>query len=156
MPKTPATPSGFRAPTPHSRLRQAAIALAATATVAVLAGACSSHEPDAASNAGTASSGTTSGGGGRVSPGSTASPAGNAHGGNVGSFTAEFAKCMRDHGVPNFPDPNGQAGQLGPNSGIDPASAPFQAAINGPCKSLAPGAWLSSDSGPDSMPGGGE
>jgi hypothetical protein len=72
---------------------------------------------------------------------------------SVGSFTAGFARCMRAHGVPNFPDPNGTSGQLGPDSGIDPTSAPFQAALNGPCRSLAPPPWVS-DSGPDSIPGG--
>jgi hypothetical protein len=58
---------------------------------------------------------------------------------------------MRAHGVPNFPDPDGQPGQLGPDSGVDPASAQFRAAVNGPCTSLAPPEWL--DSGPDSVPG---
>ncbi|NUR59310.1 MAG: hypothetical protein HOV87_11670 [Catenulispora sp.] len=73
------------------------------------------------------------------------------HGGSVGTFTVPFAQCMRSHGVPNFPDPDGSAGQLGPYSGIDPASAVFQSALNGPCRSLAPQAWI--DSGPGSVPG---
>src|ERR1051326_9514272 len=68
------------------------------------------------------------------------------HGGTVGSFTVAFAQCMRSHGVPAFPDPNGRGNQLGPYSGIDPTSAVFQAALNGPCKSLAPQAWI--DNGP--------
>ncbi|HLK00184.1 MAG TPA: hypothetical protein VKU39_09785 [Streptosporangiaceae bacterium] len=57
------------------------------------------------------------------------------------SFSPAFARCMRAHGVPKFPDPGGQ---LGPGSGADPASAAFQAALNGPCRSLAPPAWVSS------------
>jgi hypothetical protein len=61
-----------------------------------------------------------------------------------GSWTAAFAKCMRAHGVPNFPDPGGQGGQLGPGSGIDPNSPKFTAAVNGPCLSLAPAGWVSS------------
>lgn len=68
------------------------------------------------------------------------------------SFTAAFAKCMRENGVANFPDPNGSAGQLGPASGIDPTSNAFQSALNGPCQSLAPPEWLSS--GPVSRGGG--
>jgi len=66
----------------------------------------------------------------------------------AGSFTLAFAKCMRAHGVPDFPDPDGQSGQLGPGSGIDPTSAAFQTAINGPCRSLAPAGWVNSGSGP--------
>ena len=88
-----------------------------------------------------------------VSTGSSA-PA-DSQGRTAGTFSVEFAKCMRANGVPNFPDPSGQAGQLGPASGIDPASAPFQAALNGACKSLAPPAWLDSDAGPGSVSGGG-
>lgn len=62
---------------------------------------------------------------------------------STGSFTLAFAQCMRANGVPNFPDPNGQGGQLGPGSGIDPASAAYQHAIDGVCRSLAPPAWVS-------------
>jgi hypothetical protein len=51
---------------------------------------------------------------------------------------------MRSHGVPKFPDPDGKGGQLGPGTGADPASQAFQAALNGPCRSLAPSAWVSS------------
>jgi hypothetical protein len=65
-----------------------------------------------------------------------------------GSFSLAFAMCMRAHGVPDFPDPDGQAGQLGPGSGIDPGSPRFQSALNGPCKPLAPPGWLSTGSGP--------
>ncbi|HEX6525624.1 MAG TPA: hypothetical protein VF070_37275 [Streptosporangiaceae bacterium] len=56
---------------------------------------------------------------------------------------------MRAHGVPKFPDPGGQLGpdggrHLGPGGGADPAAQEFQAAVNGPCRSLAPPAWVSS------------
>jgi hypothetical protein len=71
---------------------------------------------------------------------------------SVGEFTAEFARCMRANGVPNFPDPNGTGGQLGPGSGVDIGSAAYQNAINGPCHSLAPPAWVSV--GPGSAPTG--
>jgi hypothetical protein len=80
------------------------------------------------------------------SPGNVSSGNGPAGQGNEGSgtFTLAFAKCMQAHGVPNFPDPDGQAGQLGPSSGVDPGSPQFQSALNGPCLSLAPPAWVSS------------
>jgi hypothetical protein len=100
--------------------------------------------------------GSSSQGGGRTSSqgGGTASGGvGNGKGGSVGTFTLAFAKCMRSHGIRNFPDPNGRAGQLGPSSGVDPGSAKFRAALNGPCKSLAPLAWV--DSGKGSVRGGG-
>lgn len=70
----------------------------------------------------------------------------------TGSFTAAFARCMRAHGVPNFPDPTGEPGQLGPDSGIDLTAPRFVAALTGPCRALAPPAWV--DAGPGSLPGG--
>ena len=48
-----------------------------------------------------------------------------------------MSRCMRSHGVPNFPDPTFQSGpnggvgigiRIGNNSGIDPSSPAFQAA----------------------------
>jgi hypothetical protein len=67
--------------------------------------------------------------------------------------TIAFARCMRSHGVPNFPNPTGRPGLLGPGSGVDLSSPRFQSAVNGPCRSLAPPAWVSS--GPVSSSGGG-
>jgi hypothetical protein len=41
----------------------------------------------------------------------------------------KFAKCMRDHGVTKFPDPSADGQQTDVTKfGIDPMSAPFQAA----------------------------
>jgi len=41
----------------------------------------------------------------------------------------KFAKCMRDHGVTKFPDPSADGQQVDVTKlGIDPMSAPFQAA----------------------------
>jgi hypothetical protein len=41
----------------------------------------------------------------------------------------KFAACMRKHGVPNFPDPNGQGTiHIDSSMGIDPQSPKFQAA----------------------------
>jgi hypothetical protein len=79
---------------------------------------------------------------------------GGTQNGSLGNFSQEFAKCMRSNGVAKFPDPNGKGGQLGPNSGVDPASSTYQKALNGPCKTLAPPAWV--QSGPGSARVGGQ
>ena len=118
------------------------LAAIATITLALAAGCASDPAAQPSASAGSSASGT---GSGNVSSGNRNGSQGNEE---AGSFTPAFAKCMRAHGVPNFPDPNGQGGQLGPGSGIDPTSAVFQAALNGPCLSLAPAGWVSSGSGP--------
>ncbi len=52
-----------------------------------------------------------------------------------------FSRCMRSHGVPNFPDPTAGTGtggvRISPNSGIDPNSPAFRAASKA-CQSLVP------------------
>ena len=49
-----------------------------------------------------------------------------------------FSRCMRSHGVPNFPDPNAQGDlAIGPSSGLDPGSAKFQAALRA-CQKVLP------------------
>jgi hypothetical protein len=50
----------------------------------------------------------------------------------------KFSRCMRTHGVPNFPDPGSNGIQLTPGSGVDPASPAFKAA-QGECKNDLPG-----------------
>ena len=57
-----------------------------------------------------------------------------------------FAKCMRSHGLPAFPDPNPASTIWGPGGGklftlpssINPNSSQFTSAVNS-CKSLMPG-----------------
>ena len=49
---------------------------------------------------------------------------------------------MRANGVQGFPDPDGKPGQVA-SSGISTRSARFQAALYGPCQSLAPADWVS-------------
>jgi hypothetical protein len=53
-----------------------------------------------------------------------------------------FSRCMRTHGVSDFPDPktNGRGIQLsvGPNSGVNPQDPAFQAAQKA-CQHLMPG-----------------
>lgn len=51
----------------------------------------------------------------------------------------KFAQCMRDNGVPEYPDPEGDGGPLAipPDSGIDPSSPDFKAAEE-KCQKLLP------------------
>jgi hypothetical protein len=52
-----------------------------------------------------------------------------------------FARCMRSHGVPNFPDPKATGNTieiLGANSGVNVQSPAFQSAQKS-CKHLLPG-----------------
>ena len=120
----------------------AAIAMITLALAAGCASGSAAPPASASSSSGTAGSG-------NITANNASGVQGDIQGDSTaGSFTLAFAKCMRAHGVPNFPDPNGQGGQLGPGGGIDPTSAAFQAALNGPCLSLAPAGWVNSGSGP--------
>src|SRR5689334_20738005 len=52
-----------------------------------------------------------------------------------------FSRCMRAHGLPNFPDPTSGGGiqlRITPNSGINPFSPAFKAA-QASCHKLLPG-----------------
>jgi hypothetical protein len=63
---------------------------------------------------------------------------------------AKFAQCMRENGVPDFPDPTGGGIQLNaqPGSGLDPNSPQFKQAQQA-CQDQAP-AGLQSGSGSSS------
>lgn len=58
------------------------------------------------------------------------------------SIGIKYSECMRSHGVPNFPDPNGSGGRfsirIGPGTGINPGSPSFRAAQTA-CGKLIPG-----------------
>jgi hypothetical protein len=50
-----------------------------------------------------------------------------------------YARCMRSHGVPRFPDPKPGGGlQIGPKVGVDPSTPRFQAA-QAACRKVVPG-----------------
>jgi hypothetical protein len=50
-----------------------------------------------------------------------------------------YARCMRSHGVPRFPDPKPGGGlQIGPKVGVDPRTPQFQAA-QAACRKVIPG-----------------
>jgi hypothetical protein len=72
--------------------------------------------------------------------GSSGSPTKNAAKGY--SQALQFSKCMRAHGVSNFPDPSAGGGgihlSITPGSGINPQSPAFQS-VQASCKHLLPG-----------------
>jgi hypothetical protein len=49
----------------------------------------------------------------------------------------EFARCMRENGVPDYPDPDPNAGVriFGPDSKLDPNDPKIQAAVES-CKAI--------------------
>jgi hypothetical protein len=75
--------------------------------------------------------------------GSTGAPSGTVTGGASPSPSGtnlglELARCMRAHGITNFPDPSASGAiQLAPGSGLNPQSPAFQAA-QAACKKYAP------------------
>jgi hypothetical protein len=143
------SPHGKEPPDRQHRLRRGrlAFALAALASIAFLVGACGGGP---ASSSSTTTGGAASGTGAVTRSGSgLGSQSGNT---TTGGYSVAFAECMRAHGVAKFPNPNGSGNQLGPDSGVNPASSAYQAALNGPCESLAPAGWVSS--GPITKGGG--
>jgi hypothetical protein len=70
-------------------------------------------------------------------------PAGTQSGGSppaaVQAQVLDYAKCIRENGVPDFPDPSFEGGavQLQPGSGVDPSSQQFQSAQRA-CQDKAP------------------
>ena len=106
------------------------------AAAALSAVACGGPADPSSSASASASAGNVIAGGG--------APGGGSGQQSTGGFSLAFAKCIRAHGVPDFPDPDGQAGQLSPGSGFNPNTPQFQAALNGPCVSLAPPGWVGS------------
>jgi hypothetical protein len=116
-----------------------AIGLAALASLALGVAGCGggSSAPPVASLAATSSAATAA-----AAPQGGAPSGGPGSGGesslSVGSGGRAFSACMRSHGVPNFPDPNGK-GELtfGSSDGIDPSSPKFQSAQTA-CQKVLP------------------
>jgi hypothetical protein len=126
----------------HSRLALSLLALPLAALALVGAGCGSgSASPGVASLGGTGTTSTSSG-----APAGDAGPSSSSgrDAGTGGSLVMktqnalQFAQCMRSHGVPNFPDSNGQGEfHIGASSGLDPGSARFQAALTA-CQKVLP------------------
>jgi hypothetical protein len=72
------------------------------------------------------------------SPSASPSPSSGGSSGSRSNDALAFARCMRQHGITNFPDP-GSRGDLTitGGSGLDPNSPQFQSAQNA-CRSLLP------------------
>ncbi|HTX46174.1 MAG TPA: hypothetical protein VMD48_07850 [Solirubrobacteraceae bacterium] len=69
----------------------------------------------------------------------SASGSGSAAASSTHAAFVDYSKCMRAHGVPNFPDPSSGGGiQLSASSGINPFSPAFKAAQSH-CRKLLPG-----------------
>jgi hypothetical protein len=125
------------------RSTKSAPRLAFTALASLIAATACAGGPSAtggtpgADGSGGASHALQHGGGGGLSGAPTRGQSGI----YTGRFSVAFARCMRAHGVPAFPDPDGLAGQLY-HTGIDTHSVAFQDALYGPCKALAPAAWV--------------
>lgn len=68
--------------------------------------------------------------------------------GNRGGDPVAYAKCMRDNGVPNFPDPdkNGMI-RLDPNSGVDQESEEFRKAQDACKQYIGSAARVKDDAG---------
>jgi hypothetical protein len=95
-------------------------------------GGASTHASSAASATATSTAGSSNTTGqGAASTASTAPDA-------SGSGQLAYARCMRSHGVPNFPDPDPGGGfEFSAGEGIDPSSPAFRAA-NATCRKILP------------------
>jgi hypothetical protein len=117
--------------------------LAALAMLAVIVAGCSNGSENGntgASSTGTSDTGTTSSSGSSstdASHNSTATPREKA---------VKFTECMRESGVPDFPDPKA-SGEF-PAFGISVTPAVWQKAL-GTCKELQPAGSLSADLSPE-------
>jgi hypothetical protein len=121
--------------------RPLTISVLALAAGALLAAGCGGGSPSrAVANVGPSSTSPTS-----TQSGAADSPPSSGSGRGGGPSTslkvangAKFAACMRSHGVPRFPDPNGQGAiTIGPGAGVDPDSPKFKAAQKA-CEKLLP------------------
>ena len=129
------------------RLSLLALPVAAVVVLAAGCGGSSSASPPVASTAsGTTTPSTTT----TTHDSGPSSSSGAPSGGNnqfslamkvpAGVDGRKYSECMRSHGVPGFPDPNGEGViQLsgGPGSAIDPGSPKFQSAQQ-TCRKLLP------------------
>jgi hypothetical protein len=109
--------------------------LAMLALVALISAGCGSNAPSAT---GTASSS----GSGSASSSGTASSAdtGDTKSATDQDKAVKFAECIREHGVPHFPDPDAK-GEF--NFGVDVSPAVWKKAVDA-CKDLQPPGTLSS------------
>jgi hypothetical protein len=123
--------------------RRPLAALAMVALISVMSAGCGSNAP---SETGTASSTSTASSTGSASSTGTASSADT--GANKKATdqdkAVKFAECIREHGVPHFPDPDAKGDFV---FGIDVSPAVWQKAVHA-CKDLQPPGALSGKRSP--------
>jgi hypothetical protein len=114
--------------------------VAATALALAAAGCGGGSDPPSVASLGGSGTTTTGGGDSTGGGGGTAS-GGPQIGGSVVIGTKDglaFSRCMRAHGVKNFPDPNSQGEiQIGAAAGINKGSPKFQSALQA-CRKVLP------------------
>ena len=119
-----------RAPTRFRKPRAGALAAAVAASVVVVLAGCGGSTNSSTGAGGTSTSASSSAAGGD----STKSLAGSQ---TLQADALKYSRCMRSHGVPNFPDPNNGGGLTLP-AGVNRNSPAFQSAQKA-CQSLMPG-----------------
>lgn len=117
--------------TTNRKARTRALAIAPLLLAAGLATSCAGGDP----------------GDGQVAQGTAKPAASQAAAGDPFQRGLQYAKCMRDHGVKNFPDPQRGPGGKGVSMKMDKkiADSPNFASAQQACRSLQPGG--SSDTG---------
>jgi hypothetical protein len=109
----------------QSRRRSAKLALAAAGAAAVLAG-CGGSKPLSVASIETGTSSSAVNTGPSVRAASSSSPPSQVH---LEQSLLKYARCMRAHGVPDFPDPSPGGGfAFNPATGVDPSAPAFKTA----------------------------
>jgi hypothetical protein len=86
-------------------------------------------------------SGDSSGGSGAAAGGGSSAAAGGGAAGKDNNQYVKFAQCMRQNGVPQWPDPvDGDKFRMPYPGAVDPKSPQFKAATQ-KCRSVAPPGW---------------
>jgi hypothetical protein len=99
--------------------RSLAPAAGVLAGLSLLAAGCGGSEAPAVANVGTTTAGTSAAASSKAPPSQS----------QLEQEALAYARCMRSHGLPNFPDPTAGGGfMFSAGSGVDPTSPAFKAA----------------------------
>jgi hypothetical protein len=128
----------------HRRARTAGLAILAVAGIAVLASACGGGGSAAGSSntvahigTTTTTPGTSSGAGAAAGAGASASGPPNAA--KAGTAVLKFVRCMRSHGVANFPSPVINGNQVSLQITPSVSGSPDFKSVQAACQHLLPG-----------------
>lgn len=119
-----------RAPTPFRKRRVGVLAAAIAASAVALLAGCGGTS-SSSTGAGGSSPAASGAGGGDAARSLAPSP-------SLQAETLKFSRCMRSHGVPNFPDPSNDGGLSLVGTGVNRNSPAFKSASQA-CQSLMPG-----------------